>query len=893
MKQTIRWSILFALVLVIGTRAQEAAPDTASSPAEPLTDIKEVVLIGSRGEARSSLESSVPVDVIGDQVLASQGITDPMDLLSSMVPSMHTFQPSISGGSTFVRPIVLRNLPPESTLVMVNGKRRHRASVVSLITAGTADGSQGVDIHAIPYLALKRVEVLRDGTSAQYGSDAVAGVLNFVLKDEAGGGSVETRWGQFYEGDGTSYTVAANSGMPIPVGGENRGFANFSLEYTRADDTVRAVQRADAAAMTLAGYDVMDPVVPWGSPEVDLDLKFSINAGLELSDHAEMYVFASYNRRELNGTYFFRNPTTTYGQQGIYRTYRTGETGDFLLLPPYRHLVADLRQNPDPKTTPVIRSVDVNGDELPDFPIPDDFIAVSTANPANRDPDNPGNPAFVTVNEIHPNGFTPHFSVNIDDFSVAGGVRGNLESQWHYDLGAIAGRHQSHYHILNTINPQLFAHPDYRDDPASVPLDYDTGKYVEMDYTVNLDLSRPFETGFLFSPLNVAVGLEYRMEEFSIHAGDWQGSYVDDREGGLFDQGFSAGASGSPSFTPEDASTTSRGSYSAYLDLEADVVENLLIGAAARFEDYEDFGSTLNGKLSARYQFHPNVALRGSVNTAFRAPTAGQVGLRNLGSAFDGWPPTLVSVAILPPGDPVARELGARPLEPETSFNHGLGTVITFRDLEVTLDYYNIRIDDRIYLTDYIPISGEFAASTRGNRARYFTNAFDTTTQGLELVASYPLEHRLGTTLLTAAFNVSDTEVDAIRDNPNALAITPQRVDQIENNLPDMRMVFSAVNRMGPWTLTTRLRYYGDYIEYHADLEALRFQAESQWLVDLEGQYSFENGLSLVAGARNLFDSYPVRPPAAMRDITGAAYSHSSPFGFNGGFYYLKAIYSW
>ncbi len=890
-----RWNLIVLPMLLLAMPAWSQEGEPGPMEEEQVAEVEELVLVGSRTQARSVTDSPVPVDVIDSEELAGQGITDPMDLLSSTIPSFNSFQPSISGASSFVRPIGFRNLPAESTLVLVNGKRRHRSSVIALITGGSSDGSQGVDIHALPFIALKQVEVLRDGNSAQYGSDAVAGVLNMVLKDDSQGGTVEGRWGQYYEGDGTSYTVAANAGFGIPVQGEEMGFANFSLEYTTSDATVRSVQRADVAAMALAGYNVANPEVKWGLPDVESDIKFVANTGLRLSDNAEAYMFASYNRRDYDASYLFRNPTTTYGQEGIYR--RTVPAPY-----PFVHLIADLRTTPNPlkglgdEPYPVIGGIDANGDMIPDFPIPAHFAPVHTSHPLNRDPDNPDRPAFATVNEIFPNGFTPRLEVEIDDFSLAGGVRGDLENQWSYDVGAIVGQHTSSFDIRNTFNPQLLAHPDFRSDPASAPTRYHSGKFSELDYTINADISRPFEIGSLSSPLNVATGLEYRVEEFQIHEGEEYSWWFDDSPGGLLDQGFSSGASGSPGFLPEQATTTTRGSYAAYLDLETDLTEALLVGAALRFEDYEDFGSTVNGKLSGRYQLQPWMALRGSINNAFRAPTAGQTGLRNLGSGFDGWPPQLVTTAIIPPSDPVARELGATPLDPETSINYSVGTILTWGDLEVTLDYYNIKIDDRIYLTDYIIPTDDQQRITRSNRIRYFTNAFDTTTEGLDVVASYPIAHSLGKTVLTAAFSWSQTEVDKIHNNPDypqVDALPAQRIDQLESNMPGYRGVLTMANMLGPWTFTTRLRYYGEFTEYHVDLEGLRWDVGSNLLADLEAQYDFGSGFTLAAGARNILDDYPDEVPASMSRISGAAYPLNSPFGFNGGFYYLRAIYSW
>ena len=506
-----------------------------------IVELGEFVVVGSRHEERAVLESPLPVDLISGAELSQQGYRDIDDLLANILPSYNVNPQPISDAATLVRPANLRGLPPDSTLILINGKRRHRASVISFLGGGTADGAQGPDLAAIPAIALDRIEVLRDGASAQYGSDAIAGVINFVLKDADNGGRYETSWGEHYEGDGLSHSIAANMGIPLT----EKGFANFSFEYTKAGPTVRSEQRADARGLIGANMPHISPYIRtpyaqiWGSPEVHSDFKSFLNLGVEISDTAEFYSFGSFAKRRVDGGFYFRNPTNRGGvNRGI-----PGETVK----------VADLRANPDPDTVPVVRLIPAaNGALVPD---PVALAAVEAS------------PDFFTFNEKFPGGFTPQFGGWINDMSWASGVRGELENQWNYDVSAVYGRHETQFYMQRTINPQTIVHPDFRNDPASIPTTLRPGDYIETDYTINLDVSKVFDVDFLENPLSFSSGLEYRVEEFEIVAGEEYAWFADGREGGIAAQGFGVGSNGFPAFPPSIAGAENRASYAAYVDL--------------------------------------------------------------------------------------------------------------------------------------------------------------------------------------------------------------------------------------------------------------------------------------------------------------------------------------
>ena len=841
---------LLALGLSIGLGAGPVAAQETER-AEPV-QLEGVRVLGSRNVARSARDSLVPVDVIQGEDLQTYGIRDMDALLAAGVPSYNVNQRA-GDAAALVRPANMRGLPPDATLVLVNGKRRHRAAVITFLGNGISDGAQGADISVIPAIALKRLEVLRDGSSSQYGSDAIAGALNFVLRDNAEGVMLETRWGQNYHGDGDKVSVAGNVGLPLT----DNGFANLSFEFMNGDETLRSVQRNDARGLIAAGNDhVRQPAQFFGTAAVQYNYKFFGNLGLDLSDGHSLYAFGNYAERKAQSHFFFRNPNT---RSGVFR-------GDPL---------AD--------GTPTVRVADLS-DDLKGCP-------VAPANPA-ADYTKVSLPAHCFLfNERFPGGFAPRFGGSMQDWSVTFGLRGELSDTglmlldgWRYDLSAGFGHNRIDFFMRNTINPQL-AHLR-----TGIPTSYKPGSYTEFDKVFNADIARPFDVGLFHSALNLAFGLEYREEEFTAHAGKPNSWKIEES---LARQGFGVGSNGFPGLNPKYAGRFNRGSYAGYLDLEAEVIKNLTLGLAGRYEDYEEVGDTLNGKASARWQFLDDMAVRGSVGSGFRAPTVGQANIRNVTtSLINGM---LADEATLSPTDPIAQQKGGRPLEPEKSVNYSVGTVFSLGKLDVTLDYYRIKMQDRIGLTKTLTLTQADIAAllARGitdassfTGVRYFTNDFDTTTQGLDLVATYPLETFAGSTLFTFVGNWNKTRVDS----RNPAIIDATRVRQLEDNLPEFRFSLTSDHRYGPWRLLTRLHFYDGF--YAAYLRDLPIEAGERWLVDAELSYTFLHlpfmgALTLAFGAENLFDQYPARNPYAR--LAGAKYPASSPYGFNGGFYYLRA----
>ncbi len=890
--------ILLCLLTIPGQQsfAQEAAGQDTD-----VVKLEEVIVVGSRVPTRSAHDSPVPIDVIEGTSMRNYGVRDMNSLLRATVPSYNVNQQPIADAATLVRPANLRGLPPDSTLILLNGKRRHRGSVLTFLGGGISDGAHATDLASFPAIALKRVEVLRDGAAAQYGSDAVAGVMNFVLKDAPDSGTVEARWGKYYQGDGDTSSIAANIGIPLPLPFIQSGFANFSFEYGTRDWTDRSIQRDDAQALINAGnrdvvssqYTRKPNAMVWGAPEVQYDYKLFGNLGMKLNSKTELYGWANYSQRKIEGGFYYRNPNTRGGvfdgpvvnKDG---TYKTEAMPDVPFADPKDPTDAEKKRFEKQvedglesgRYVDTVKVADLTGEGCPAVPANDaaDYRKDIEELPSN---------CFM-FNEKFPGGFTPFFGGTVRDWSVAGGIRGDLSSNnlwlddWHYDFSAVLGQHSTDFFMRNTINPQLAT---MRTD---IPTEYNPGMYTETDHVINLDLSRSLQNTMFSSPLNVGLGLEYRVEQFEVTAGGRNSWLIN---GNLAAQGFGVGSNGFAGFSPDIAGTNNRGSYAAYVDLETNLNKDLLVGVAGRYEEFETFGDTLNGKFDARWQATPMVALRGAISTGFRAPTVGQANIQNVTTAFvDG---RLENVGTYPVNHPLSKLKRAQELKPEKSFNLSAGTVLDVGNLNVTVDYYRVQVRDRIARGGQIPLTPsdlEVAQSlgfTDIFRVAYYANAFDTTTNGVDIVATYPMQIAGGNTLWTFAGNYNRTEVTDI-NNPDA--INAKRVVQLEKTLPWFRFTLTGDHRQGPWRFLGRVYWYDGFTEYTTDGEDnTRVDAGDQWQVDMETSYTMKTGLTVSLGAQNLFDSYPDR---SQPGVSGTKYPEYAPFGFNGGFYYLRALYA-
>ncbi|MCH6484817.1 TonB-dependent receptor [Pseudoxanthomonas sp. LH2527] len=848
-----------ALVAAALVGSATAGAQTADAPPEPppattsgeATTLDTVSVLGSRGQPRTVSSSAVPIDIIGAEEFRNQGATDALDQLRVLVPSFNVSTIPIDDAASLVRPANLRGLPPDNTLVLVNGKRFHRSAVITFLGHGLSDGSQGPDLSVFPSLALEQVEVLRDGAAAQYGSDAIAGVINFGLKKISEGGAFEAFAGQYYEGDGFTTQYSAQIGLPLTA----RGYATLTAEWRQADDTSRSVQRDDAAAAIAAGYPgVPVPAQIWGSPKVDDDLKFVANLGIS-GDSVDVYLFGNYAQREVDGGFYFRDPTA---RSGVY----SNDGGETLLI----------GDTTGAGGCPTIALRDANGNLIP-------YSTVSTAVgalPAN---------CFTFLSTL-PGGFTPRFGGSLEDMSVVGGVKGTWGNDWHWDASVTYGRNDIDFTIYNTVNASLGAA-----QPAG--LRFSPGGNTQTEKGVNFDVGRDIETTFTAQPLRLSAGAEWREESFEVKAGDAASTGI----GPLTQQGFALGSNGFNGFSPRTAGEWDRRNWAVYLDMEAQFTEQLLLAAAVRHEDFDDFGSTTNGKLTARFDVSDTFALRGAYNTGFRAPTPGQANISQISTAFNG--SVLEDIATLPPTNPIAILKGAQALTPEESKNLSLGMVWSSGDWLVTLDGYRIEVEDRIALStsfaltaaerDALVASGNPEAASL-NSVTYFGNAFDTTTTGVDLVTSVETDHFGGTTTYSLAANWNRTEVDRYDAN----FINEARVYKIEESLPKTKGYFSINHKREVFHANLRMGYYGSWYEDHLDSGAisiadggLPIYEDSQVIVDAEVGWTFASGLYVNVGAQNLFDETPDDNPWGA-SVAGAAYPVHSPYGFNGGFYYAR-----
>ena len=892
-------ALVLALPIAMGAPVQVVAEEGV---------IEEVIVTGTRVADRSAADSPVPVDVISGSEFRDNASTDVQDMLRTAVPSFDVNTQPISDAATISRPANVRGLSPDNVLVLVNGKRRHRGSIISFLGGGISDGAQGVDIAAIPSLALKQIEVLRDGASSQYGSDAIAGVLNFLLRDDAEGFELVTRYGSTFEGDGDNYMVAANLGLPLG----DRGFVNMTGEIREADGTVRAAIRDDVAYAAANGYAAVadyrtintytnEAPQYWGQPDVEDDFKFFVNAAYELNDKAEVYAFGNRAERSVTGGFFYRNVVGR--ASNLTAGASTGQRGGVYRGPTVDPLTG-LELDSDLGGVPSVLVGDLDGGTscIDGIPLggaggvtPDaDFLAQVTAS------DN----CFSFIETI-PTGFVPRFGGDNEDSSFTIGVRGELDygTGLSYDVSAQRGSNRSDFMIFNTINASLG--PD-------TPRDFVPGGQEQTETLYNVDFVYRMDVG-LASDLNIAFGAEYREEDFDLYAGD-AASY---QLGPLADQGFSSSSNGFGGF-PENTSA-SQDSTAFYVDLEADLTEALTAQAAVRNEDFSTFGDTTDYKLAGIYRLTDDFRIRGAFSTGFHAPTAGQANITNVTTQIiDG---NLIDQGTLPlfsaPGqlaaDFIESQGNGRPtLGPEEAENFSIGVAFDLENSSWTIDYYNIEVTDRVALganinfLEALNYAGGGAAYTSvsdaltglGNAGtinrqlftgledlkqfRFFTNSFDTTTTGIDVVGSRDFALGDGESKVTVAFNYNETEVDS-RGTINP--ISDGRVEALEDLLPNVKGNVAWSHMQGNYRTLLRANYYGSWRS-----TGNGYNVGSEILVDAQVAYTWDENLELVLGVDNLFDEYPKKNPGAGG--TGQLYPEDSPFGFNGGSWYLQVRYA-
>ena len=795
--------LILAAVFAAISQARAAEPD-ADAP----ESLDQVVVLGTHRSDVTVLESSAPIDVISSEQLQKSGYDNASQALSALVPSFNYPMSNFGAGSSANRSGALRGMSPDQLLVLVNGKRRYASAWVNnKFVYGR--GSQAVDLNAIPVSAIERIEVLRDGASAQYGSDAIAGVINIVLKTDARGGEVEARAGKYTKGDGFDRRADGWKGFTLPGG----GFLTLSAEADKQDDT-NSEKGADKRQYYFAG-DPREATAPryWerGAPKTQT-YNVVANAEIPVSDAVQFYGFANLG-------------------------YRTADQEH-----PYR----------PPSGNDVVRG-------------------------------------------IFPDGYQPWSRTQAYDSGATVGLRSGDAASGALDLSATYGRNELKFHTNNSLNPSY---------GLASPTDFYVGALKNEQTVVDLNYTRDLSIAALQRPVTLATGVEYRHEKYTETAGDdasWMDGGQPILDGPSAGKVAPAGAQSFPGQTSSDAGAIGRNVYGGFVSLENQITEKFNVGIAGRAEHYSDFGSTVTGRASLRYDFTDSFALRSTVGTGFRAPTIGQLGFSSSQMLTSYVDDTRVQYRTLPVNNPAARALGATDLKPEKSDNYAIGLVARpSPNTSVTVDYYLIKVRDRIVLSENL--TGPYVQSVLAAAgyatvfgASYFTNGVDTKTDGVDVVGRYrvPLEGPQSLQL-SAAFNYTRTRIT--NDVPNPLAslglvlIGRQARGLIQEAAPKTTLNLGALYSVGDFSFNTNVKRYGTYKEYHQTDVTLDQVYPAQWVTDFSATWQFTRVLSATVGADDLFNSYPAQSTASQATYRFGKreWSNLSPAGFDGRFIYLK-----
>ena len=767
------------------------------------------VVVGSRA-AGAAAEKAVPVDVFTEeQVETASASAETAQIIEKIAPSFNFPRPTISDGTDSVRPATLRSLGPDHVLVLINGKRRHTSALV-YVNGTIGRGAQSVDLNAIPASAIERIEVLRDGAAAQYGSDAIAGVINIVLKSGVSPLEVGLQGGTTTHSDGELLDVHANDGLKVGT-----GFLHITGEYRKRNATNRAGNdpRDQIVAGDAGNNAVSQPNTHWGDAE-ERDIMGWVNGSVPLNDDAttSLYLFGGASRRD-----------GTHG--GNYRR------------------------------------------------------ALQNSN----------------WPQIYPLGFLPLIEPKIVDYSGTAGVRGVISGAWFWDISAQYGHDKFDFDITHTLNTSLG--PDIPPNKTS----FYAGALEFNQFIANLDITRGVEIG-LSGPLNVAVGAEFRRENYQEQAGE-EGSYIDGGHADQFGGKAPAGAQVFPGFRPSNEVDASRSSYAGYVDFEADVLKFLRLGLAGRFEHYTDFGDTSDFKITARIEATKQLVFRGAASTGFRAPSLGQTNFSAISTNFLNVNGVFVpfDVGHFRVNSELARALGATDLKPEDSVNYSAGFVWSPSNVfDLTADYFHVDIEDRIILSGNFtgaaldPILRPFSATG----ARFFTNAIDTTTEGYELTANARAGlGSAGRLALQAAWAHSKNEITRIASTPPQLAafqsVLFDRLEQrrLTCGQPKDNGRFTSDWRRGDLGATARASYFGPYCSIDSALVANDQTFEHEWVFDFELSYQLGKAL-LAAGVQNILDNFPDRNIPLNFNFGIFTYPRNAPFGFNGRYVYIRTAYA-
>lgn len=776
--------------------AEEAA--ATKETGNKVEALSAIIVTGTRKVNRSATESSQPIDVVTTEDLEKRtGSSELGTALSKLIPSINFPRPSVADGTEFVRPAQLKGLSPDQVLVLVNGKRRHSSAFLNM--GGTIGrGSSPTDLNAIPMSAVSRIEVLKDGASARYGSDAIAGVINIILKKDTQHGDVGVRYGKYTAGDGEQKQTFVSGGTDL----NGKGFITFAGEIEGDASTNRAgLDKRDPKATTYG-----QRTFRYGDPKQD-SVKVALNSEYDLTDHATVYGFTTYSRKDAESAAFYRLSTSS---------------------------------NNIPK--------------------------------------------------LYPNGYLPLIFGQSEDLAAVLGVKGDV-ADWRYDLSIDFGRNK---YQVRTDSVNVSTYKDFNYTPTR----FYNGALINDQSVANVDLSRDFDVSGLSGPLTFSTGIQYLNQNYQIKAGD-PNSY------------YKTGSSGLAGFRNTDAGKWSRDNLAAYLDLDASVTEKLSGSLAYRHEYYNDFGHANNGALSLRYAVNPSIAFRANVSSGFRVPSLAQSNYTQTSSQLVNQ--SIVEAGTFSTTSSVARLLGAEDLKPETSRDYSLGLVLTPADnFYLTLDAYMINIKNRISLSSNISASSDKVKSYLNSNGinninfdtvRFFNNAADTRTKGIDLVVNYVWNNlpygQLNTSL---AYNYNKNKVTKVRANPdilNSLGVNLNRIDRREQygilaaSTPSQKLSIGNDYTFGNWGLSTNVTRYGSFTSYSNSGASLDQKYSAKWLLDLALSYKYGNW-KFDVGGDNVTNVYPDKDRTTASSTGGSIqYSLFSPFGTNGAFYYTRINYHW
>ena len=838
------------------TAAMVSLSQSAQVSAQVDEVLEEVVVTGTRAPGRSAEDLPVPVDVLTAQDLANTGQTEVGRMLQSIAPSFNFSSSSISDGTDALRPATLRGLGPDQTLVLINGKRRHQASLIHINTS-VGRGTAGTDMNAIPAASIKRIEVLRDGAAAQYGSDAIAGVINIILNDADQGGRAYLSYGEYDEDDGDTYNLDLNGGVPLGDG----GFLNMTFNYRDRDSTDRAGVTGSCAYGGCEDTDgngideINDPreitfdrnVFQIGDAESE-QYAGVVNAAYEIG-RGEIYGFATYSNRENESAAFYRNP----------------DSGESSYL--------------------------------------DDG------------------------NNVIPDGFLPKINSKIDDYSVDVGYRMDFASGLGMDVSYTNGNNQIEYETKNSINYSFVNFLNFgeglSDDEirSTIPRNADAYKLELNLQTFDVDFHQEF------GDLALAVGFEYREDEYKIDPGKpYAYDDFDTVDGeSLYEQDAGGGIQGFPGIAPVSSVDEDRDIYSVYIDGEYEFTSNVLVSAAVRYDDYDDFGDTTNFKVAGNWAIIDSLRLRGAVSTGFRAPSMQQQYFNNIGTQFvenpanPGGQQIPIQVGTFRNDSDLAKAIGIPALQEEESNNYSAGLVWTPTDqLSITFDYYYIEIDDRIVVSNRLDADddpsgnlGDALDAVGAGAGQFFLNGADTETEGFDLVTTYAGIELFGGMLdITLAGNHTETDVTDIYTSGGLSAVDPdvvfssQDISIIEEWQPEDRVNLTGNYILNNFQLNLSVNRFGEYTVEDGG----RQDFDAVYVTDVMARYTFDNGLGFTIGGNNVFDEFPDKNEignsrgGTLEETPGGEilvdspgvfkYSRrSAPFGFNGAYWYAGISY--